>query len=94
MTLLVDAASNDESFDELGVRLCARLPAGFPDEWRNLQLSVRVGVIFTEWNGINPSFFEVCAVSSVEEALTTMTNNAPDTGNASRLNRRRNTCLA
>ena len=68
-----DDSSNDEDFDELGVRLCARLPEGFPPEWRNRQLSVAVGLIFTEWNGINRKFFEVYAVSSVEEAMATMT---------------------
>ena len=36
-------------------------------------MSVAVGLIFTEWNGINRKFFEVYAVSSVEEAMATMT---------------------
>jgi hypothetical protein len=69
----IEESSNDDEFDQLGVRLCARLPEGFPDEWRDLQLSVGVGLIFTEWNGINRSFFNAYAVSSVEEALATMT---------------------
>ena len=64
--------SNEEEFDELGVRLCEQLPPGFPDEWRDLQLSVAVGLIFTQWNGINRSFFNVYAVSNVEEAMATM----------------------
>src|SRR6476646_5859697 len=64
--------SNDEEFDELGVRLCERLPPGFPDEWRNLQLRVAVGLVLTEWNGINRSSFDVYSVSSVEEAVATM----------------------
>jgi hypothetical protein len=55
------------------VRLCAKLPEGFPEEWRDLQLSVGVGLIFTEWNGINRAFFKLYAVSSVEEAVATMT---------------------
>jgi hypothetical protein len=33
---------------------------------------VAVGLIFTEWNGINRTFFDVYAVSNVEDALTTM----------------------
>jgi len=41
----------------------------FSNEWRNLQLSVGVDPIFTEWNGINRTFFDVYAVSSVEDAL-------------------------
>ena len=49
-------ASNDGQFDELGVRICARLPKGFPDQWRDLQLRVGVGLILTEWSGINRSF--------------------------------------
>ena len=65
-------ASNDAEFDEPGVRVCARLPKGFPNEWRGLQLRVGVGLILTEWNGINRSFFDVYAVSSVEEAVATM----------------------
>ncbi len=68
-----DDSFTDEDFDELGVRLCARIPEGFPPEWRNRQLSVAVGLIFTEWNGINRKFFEVYAVSSVEGAMATMT---------------------
>src|SRR6478672_6317319 len=65
-------ASNDEQFDELGVRACATLPKGFPGEWRDLQLHVAVGLILTEWNGINRSFFDMYAVSSVEQAVATM----------------------
>ena len=68
-----EQSSNDDEFDQLGVRLCARLPEGFPEEWRDLQLSVGVGLIFTEWNGINRAFFKLYAVSSVEEAVATMT---------------------
>ncbi len=65
-------ASNDGQFDELGVRVCARLPKGFPDQWRDLQLRVGVGLILTEWSGINRSFFDAYAVSSVEDAVATM----------------------
>ena len=42
-----EESSNDDEFDQLGVRRCERLPAGFPDEWRDLQLSVGVGLILT-----------------------------------------------
>src|SRR6478672_5734822 len=67
-----EESANDDEFDELGVRLCARLPEGFPDAWRDLQLSIAVGLIFTEWNGINRAFFNCYAASSVEDAVATM----------------------
>ena len=38
-----------------------------------MQLSVGVGLIFTEWNGINRSFLNVYAAAGVEEAIGTIT---------------------
>jgi hypothetical protein len=70
-----EESSNDDEFDQLGVRRCERLPAGFPDEWRDLQLSVGVGLILTEWNGVNRSFFDEFAVSSVAGAIAMLTKN-------------------
>lgn len=74
--LLEETSANSEEFEPLGVMPCERLPAGFPEAWRNLDFHVAVGLILTEFNCVYRAFFKEYAVSSLEAAVAAISTDA------------------
>jgi hypothetical protein len=68
-------SANEADFEQLGVRVCAELPQGMPNEWYSLPIRVGVSLILTEGNSLYPSFFDEFAATSVSDAINLLAKN-------------------
>ena len=59
----------DEELADLGMLPCSPLPEGFPEDWRQLNFTVFVSLILTEYNCLSRPFFREFRVSSLEDAV-------------------------